>query len=65
MTTPSDKASDMTKREEFTANDIDAAYLLGVFNSGGLDKLGSEIARLQELKMMPHEFIFLLKSQPS
>jgi hypothetical protein len=45
----------------FTDNDIDAAYLLGVFNTGGIDKLGSEIARLKELGKMPHEFIFLLK----
>ena len=47
----------------FTANDIDGAYLLGVFNSVGLDGLGEEIKRLKTLKVLPHHIIMACKNK--
>jgi hypothetical protein len=47
---------------KFTANDVDGAYLLGVFNSAGLDGLGKEIERLKTLKLKPSQMIELLKN---
>jgi len=47
---------------KFTANDVDGAYLLGVFNVSGLDGLGKEIERLKKLKVMPHMIIEILKT---
>jgi len=48
----------------FTANDIDGAYLLGVFNASGIDGLADELKRLKELGRKPHEIIILLKPEP-
>ena len=45
----------------FTANDVDGAYLLGVFNTTGLDGLAKELARLKELKMNPSTMLEILK----
>lgn len=45
----------------FTANDIDGVYLLGVFNTTGLDGLAKEIARLKKLKMNPSTMMEILK----
>jgi len=49
--------------DEFTTNDIDGAYLLGVFNVSGLDGLGKEIKRLKKLEVMPHMIIEILKNK--
>jgi hypothetical protein len=46
----------------FTTNDIDGVYLLGVFNTGGLDKLEEEIQRLKKIDIMPHELLHILKN---
>ena len=45
----------------FSANDIDGAYLLGVFNSVGIDGLSEEIKRIKKLGMLPHQFIQIFK----
>jgi len=47
---------------EFTANDIDGIYLLGVFNTGGLNGLAEEIKRLKKLKIQPSQMIGILKT---
>ena len=41
--------------EIFTKNDIDLAYLTGVFNVVGLDGTGKEIERLKSLGLQPHD----------
>lgn len=48
--------------QHFTANDIDLAYLVGVFNVSGIDGLHKEIERLRELNMTPSQMISKLKS---
>jgi len=50
-------------RLSFSANDVDGAYLLGVFNTSGLDGLGDEIKRLKELGMNPSQLITILKNE--
>ena len=52
---------DVSGSLHFFANDVDGAYLLGVFNTTGLDGLAKEIARLKELKMNPSTMLELLK----
>lgn len=39
----------------FSANDIDLAYLIGVFNVSGIDGLSNELKRLKEINKKPHE----------
>jgi hypothetical protein len=46
----------------FTANDIDGAYLLGVFNVVGLDGLSKEIKRIKKLGMYPHVFMKIFEN---
>ena len=46
----------------FKANDVDGAYFLGVFNSGGIDRLQEELKRVKELNIMPHKMIEVMKS---
>ena len=41
----------------YTRNDIDFAYLIGVFNVVGLEGLSKEIDRLKSLKINPHDII--------
>jgi hypothetical protein len=41
----------------YTAHEVDFAYLIGVFNSGGIDALVKETARLIEIGKQPHEII--------
>ena len=53
---------DKIKNHRFTANDVDGAYLLGVFNSGGLDRLSEEIKRLKRINLMPSEMITILNT---
>jgi len=52
----------MKTKLKFTANDVDGAYLIGVFNVSGLDGLGKEIDRLKKLKLMPHQVIEICKT---
>ena len=46
----------------FSPNDVDGAYLLGVFNVSGIDGLQKEIARLKELNVNPHNIMDSIKS---
>jgi len=41
----------------FSKNDVDGAYLLGVFNVVGIDGLQKEIERLKQLKVNPYQII--------
>lgn len=45
------------KKKKWTDNDLDKAYILGVFNTGGLDALDKELKRLKELNAKPHQII--------
>lgn len=45
----------------FTANDVDGAYFIGVFNSGGIDRLSEELARIKKLGIMPHQMLDIMK----
>ena len=45
----------------FRAKDVDSAYFMGVFNSGGIDRLHEEVVRIKELKVMPHQMIDTFK----
>lgn len=48
---------------KYDKNNIDLMYLLGSFNTGGLDGLDKELKRLKELKMEPWQIINLLKQK--
>jgi len=54
------KTKDVSKIT-FSANDVDGAYLLGVFNSVGIDGLSEEIKRIKKLGILPHQLIQILK----
>lgn len=43
-------------------NDIDFAYLMGIFNTGGIDVLSDELNRLKGLNSKPSKFIKELKN---
>lgn len=45
----------------FSANDIDGAYLLGIFNTSGLDGLSKELDRLKKLKINLSIMLSVLK----
>jgi len=49
-------------KHRFYPNDVDGAYLLGVFNVSGIDGLQKEIKRLKELKVHPNQIIDSIKS---
>ena len=49
---------------DFTANDIDVAYFVGVFNTSGFDGLAKEIKRIKELGIKPHQMIEQFKANP-
>lgn len=65
VTTNSNNRKDIghsdTKQESFTSNEIDFAYLIGVFNSTGIDGLHKELNRLKGLDKKPHNIIDFLK----
>lgn len=42
---------------QWTNNDVDAAYLIGCMNAGGLDSIPKEIERLKQLGLKPHEAV--------
>lgn len=48
--------------QKYTKNDVDFAYLTGVFNASGMDGLHSEIQRLKGLGKNPHEIIDSVKN---
>lgn len=48
-------------KNEFEKSDVDAAYFVGVFKSGGLDALEKAIKEIREDGVMPHQFIQFLK----
>ena len=54
---------DDLKTIKFSSNDLDGAYLIGVFNTSGLDGLLKEINRIKELGIMPHKMFELIKKQ--
>lgn len=56
-----DAAAAEKTASEFTANDIDGAYFLGVFNASGIDGLANELKRIKDLGMMPHTFVHLFE----
>mgnify|MGYP000527758265 CR=1 FL=1 len=41
----------------WTNNDVDAAYLMGCINVGGMDALQDELNRLKELGLKPHQAV--------
>jgi hypothetical protein len=42
---------------QWTDNDVDAAYLIGCMNAGGLDSIPKEVERLKELGLKPNEAV--------
>ncbi len=44
-------------KHRFSANDVDRAYLLGVFNVSGIDGLQNELNRLKQLEINPNQII--------
>ena len=42
---------------QWTDNDVDASYLIGCMNAGGLDSIPKEIERLKQLGLKPHEAV--------
>ena len=44
-----------TAEEQYSKNDIDLAYLTGVFNTSGIDATGKEIERLKKIGKEPHD----------
>ena len=45
----------------FSKNEVDFAYLAGVFNSLGIDGLANELERLKELNVMPHQMLLIAR----
>jgi len=43
------------KEQKYTANQVDLAYLTGVFNVSGMDGLYNELKRLKEIEVKPHQ----------
>ena len=41
----------------WTDNDVDASYLMGCMNVGGIDSIAKELERLKELGLTPHEAV--------
>lgn len=41
----------------WTNSDVDAAYLMGCINVGGMDALQDELNRLKELGLRPHQAV--------
>lgn len=41
----------------WTNNDVDAAYLMGCINVGGMDALQEELNRLKKLGLKPHQAV--------
>jgi len=56
------KANETIKPKEFDKNDIDTAYLIGVFNVSGMDGLAKEIKRLKSIGKNPHNIITWIHS---
>lgn len=44
-------------KAEYTKNEIDFTYFIGVLNAGGMDALHKEIQRLKSLNSQPHQII--------
>ena len=44
-------------KELWTNNDVDAAYLMGCINVGGMDALQEELNRLKKLGLKPHQAV--------
>lgn len=44
-------------KQTFTKNEVDFAYLTGVFNVSGIDGLHKELERLKSLKKDPSDLI--------
>lgn len=45
------------KLPRWTDNDVDASYLMGCMNVGGIDAISKELKRLEELGLKPHEAV--------
>jgi hypothetical protein len=41
----------------WTDNDVDAAYVMGVMNTGCIDDMKTELDRLKEINLKPHEAV--------
>lgn len=52
------------KEVTYTEQEIDFAYLAGVFNASGIDGLYNEIQRLKSLGKNPHDIIIEGRNQP-
>lgn len=48
----------------FTSKDLDGAYFVGVFNTGGIDGLLREISRIKDTGDMPHELMIRYYRKP-
>lgn len=53
--------SEPEEKHEFTPNDVDGAYFMGVFNSTGIDGLANEIKRIKKIGLLPHQSIEIFK----
>lgn len=47
----------------FTNDDVDASYILGVFNASGIDGLSNELKRMKEIGLKPHQFLTIIKNE--
>ena len=52
------------EKPTYTEQEIDFAYLAGVFNASGIDGLYNEIQRLKSLGKNPHDIIIEGRNQP-
>lgn len=42
-------------------NDVDCAYIMGSFNTGGIDGLNKELKRLKDMNLKPHEVVRIIR----
>ena len=59
----SDEIAKKIDEHDFTGNDVDGAYFLGVFNASGIDGLSNELERIKKLGFKPHQFLNRIKTK--
>lgn len=59
------RAGIIYSKTDWTDDDINAAYLMGVINSGGLEGAEKEVKRLKKLKFAPVDAFQAVRKRPN
>ena len=55
--------AESNSKYDWSDNDIDAAYLMGCINVGGIDGLSKELERLKEMGTNPHDAVRSIRTK--